>query len=308
MIYKLKCMKAIGAGLLLSFFTLSVIAQPKNENTLLWKISGNGLAKPSYLFGTIHLICSEDALLSDNLKKAISNSDEVYFEVDMDNLFEMVGVMGKMKMKGDTTLRDLLTEADYLKVRNYFESKGSMLPFSILETYKPILAASTLEQGNLPCDNASMMEQVIMTEAKEYKKRIKGLETMSYQAGVLDSIPYKLQAEQLLEYVVRAEKGITENSELTEMFKAYKNQDLQKLEDMMKSSEAGLTAFADIMLYNRNQNWVEKLKTILPEKSVLIAVGAGHLPGEKGVINLLRKEGYKLTPVENKVKKPTHEI
>lgn len=308
MVYKLKRMKAIGAGLLLSFFTLSVVAQPKNENTLLWKISGNGLAKPSYLFGTIHLICSEDALLSDNLKKAISNSDEVYFEVDMDNLFEMVGVMGKMKMKGDTTLRDLLTEADYLKVRNYFEAKGSMLPFSILETYKPILAASTLEQGNLPCDNASMMEQVIMTEAKEYQKRIKGLETMSYQAGVLDSIPYKLQAEQLLEYVVRAEKGITENSELTEMFKAYKNQDLQKLEDMMKNSEAGLTAFADIMLYNRNQNWVEKLKTILPEKSVLIAVGAGHLPGEKGVINLLRKEGYKLTPVENKVKKPTHEI
>jgi uncharacterized protein len=301
-------MKSISAGLLLSFFALGVIAQPKNENTLLWKISGNGLTKPSYLFGTIHLICSEDALLSDNLKKAISNSEEIYFEVDMDNLFEMVGVMGKMKMKGDTTLRDLLSDADYLKVRNYFEEKGTMLPFSILETYKPILAASTLEQGNLPCENASMMEQVIMTEAKEFKKRIKGLETMSYQAGVLDSIPYKLQAEQLLAYVERAEKGITENSELTEMFKAYKNQDLQKLEDMMKSSEAGLTAFADIMLYNRNVNWVEKLKTILPDKSVLIAVGAGHLPGEKGVINLLRKEGYKLTPVENKVTKPTHEI
>ena len=61
-----------------------------------------------------------------------------------------------------------------------------------------------------------------------------------------------------------------------------------------------MAGFTDILLYHRNQNWVKKLKTLLPEKSILVAVGAGHLPGEKGVINLLRKEGYKVTPVENK--------
>jgi uncharacterized protein YbaP (TraB family) len=153
-----------------------------------------------------------------------------------------------------------------------------------------------------------MMEQVIMKEAKKYDKQILGLETMAYQAGVLDSIPYKLQAEQLLEYIDRAGKGGKEEDELAEMFRAYKNQDLQKLESLMKNSDAGMSAFTDIMLYHRNQNWVEKLKTILPAKSVLIAVGAGHLPGDKGVINLLRKEGYKLTPVDNKVKKPGSEI
>jgi uncharacterized protein YbaP (TraB family) len=301
-------MKKIGAGLLLSFFAASALAQPNEDNTLLWKISGNGIEKPSYLFGTIHLICSDDALLSENMKKAISNCDEVYFEVDIDNIVETIGVMGKMKMQGDTTLKDLLTIEQYQKVKRYFEKKGSMLPFSILETFKPILAASTLEQSDLPCDNASMMEQVIMKEAKKYDKQILGLETMAYQAGVLDSIPYKLQAEQLLEYIDRAGKGGKEEDELAEMFRAYKNQDLQKLESLMKNSDAGMSAFTDIMLYHRNQNWVEKLKTILPAKSVLIAVGAGHLPGDKGVINLLRKEGYKLTPVDNKVKKPGSEI
>jgi len=97
-------MKKFSAVLLVSLVTLASFAQDEN-NTLLWKISGNGLDKPSYLFGTIHLICAEDAILSDNMKKAISDCDEVYFEVDMDNLFEMIGAINKMKMIGDTTLK-----------------------------------------------------------------------------------------------------------------------------------------------------------------------------------------------------------
>jgi uncharacterized protein YbaP (TraB family) len=301
-------MKKWSAGLLLSLVSITALAQGNKENTLLWKISGNGIEKPSYLFGTIHMLCADDAVLSSNMQKAIRDCDEVYFEVDMDNLFEMLGVMNKMKMKGDTTLKDLVSEDDYKKVKDFFERKGAMLPFSVLETYKPMLAASTLEQGSLPCDNTAMMEQVIMEEAKENKKKIRGLETMSYQAGVLDSIPYKLQAEQLVSYIDGVNKGDDkEDQQLKEMFDAYKKQDLQKLEAMMVETDAGMAGFTDIMLYHRNQNWVRKLKTLLTDKALLIAVGAGHLPGEKGVINLLRKEGYKVTPVDNKTGK-TREI
>lgn len=294
-------MKKLSAGLIVSLVTMASLAQSgTGNNTLLWKISGNGLEKPSYLFGTIHMLCADDAVLSKNMKKVIENCDEVYFEVDMDNLFEMVGAMGKMKMIGDTTLKDLLTVEEYEKVKAYFETKGSMLPFSMLETYKPMLAASTLQEGSLPCENTAMMEQVIMEEAKIYKKKIKGMETMSYQAGVLDSIPYKLQAQQLLSYIESAGKDSKDDMQMEEMFKAYNNQDLKKLEELMVETDAGMAGFTDILLYHRNQNWVKKLKTLLPEKSILVAVGAGHLPGEKGVINLLRKEGYKVTPVENK--------
>lgn len=294
-------MKRFTAGFLISLISVSAIAQHgKENNTLLWKISGNGLEKPSYLFGTIHMLCEDDAVLSDNMKKVIHDCDEVYFEVDMDNLFEMFGAMSKMKMLGDTTLRDLLSNDDYEKVKKYFESKDAMLPFSMLEKFKPILAASTLEQKSLPCENTAMMEQVIMGVAKENNKKIGGLETMAYQAGVLDSIPYKLQAEQLVSYINNTGKADDENQQLQEMFKAYKEQDLGLLEKLMVEADPGMAGFTDIMLYHRNQNWVAKLKKILPEKSVLIAVGAGHLPGEKGVINLLRKEGYTISPVENK--------
>jgi uncharacterized protein YbaP (TraB family) len=213
----------------------------------------------------------------------------------------MIGVIGKMKMTGDTTLKDLLSKEDYLKVKDYFENKGSMPPFSMLETFKPLLAASTLEEKALPCEQTAMMEQVIMKEAKLSDKKIKGLETMSYQAGILDSIPYKLQAQQLVNYIDSATTGDKVDLLMKEMFKAYKSQDLKKLEDLMVETDAGMAGFTDLLLYRRNQNWVKKLKLLMSDKSLVIAVGAGHLPGEKGVINLLRKEGYKVTPVENKI-------
>ena len=123
-------MKKISITLLAGLLALGAMAQKDNNKTLLWKISGNGLEKASYLYGTIHMLCEDDAGLSKNMKEAIATSDEIYFEVDMDNLFEMMGVLGKMKMKGDTTLKDLLSAEDYKKVKNFFDAKGSMLPFS----------------------------------------------------------------------------------------------------------------------------------------------------------------------------------
>lgn len=293
--------KYFGGLMLMSLLSVAVAGQGhKDPHTLLWKISGNGIGQPSYLFGTIHMLCADDAQLSDSMKQVIRNCDEVYFEVDMDNIVEMLLAMNQMKMKGDTTLRDLLTDIQYKKVKDYFDRKGSMLPFSMLETYKPILAASTLEQKDLPCDNTAMMEQVIMEEAKASHKKIQGLETMSYQAGVLDAIPYKLQAEQLVSYIDSAEAGSGNDKMMQDMFRAYKEQDLQQLEKLMVSSDAGLSSFTDVLLYNRNRNWVEKLGQLLPRKSLLIAVGAGHLPGEKGLISLLRKQGYTVTPVNNR--------
>ena len=298
-------MKKVSVGFLMSLSWILGCAQKADKiapdnNTLLWKISGNGLTKPSYLFGTIHMLCADDAMLSDQMKAIIAKVDQVYFEVDIDNLMEMLGVITKMKMKGDTTLQDLLSKEDYEKVKNYFETKGSILPFSMLETYKPILALSTLEESSMACDNTAMMEQVIMEEAKQNDKNIKGLETMAYQAGVLDSIPYKLQAEQLVSYINDINKNKEEDQELNEMMKAYKSQDLGKLEKMMMKTDMGIGNFTEVLLYNRNRNWVAKLKDLMPQRSLLVAVGAGHLPGNKGVINLLRKAGYTVTPLENK--------
>jgi uncharacterized protein YbaP (TraB family) len=280
----------------------------KNDNTLLWRISGKGLAKSSYLFGTIHMICADDIQLSDSLRSAIRKADDVYLELDMDNMFELMSVMTKMKMRGDTTLSDLLTAPEYEKVKAFFKQKGGMLPFSMLETYKPMLAASTLMQGAIDCDNAIAMEQLVMTEAKKNDKSIKGLETMSFQMSIFDSIPYSVQAKQLLNFIETSGDS-SSKKEFENMMNAYRSQELKKLEEITIKEDLGMERFTEIMLYNRNQQWAEKLERIMVGQSLVIAVGAGHLPGEKGVISLLRKKGYKVEPVKNDMaKKMTKEM
>ena len=281
----------------------------KDSNTLLWQISGNGLRQPSYLFGTIHMLCKDDAVLSDSLKRVIRNCKDVYLEVDMDNIFEMMGLMKSMKMRNDTTLADLMDKKDYDRVKIFFQEKSGLIPFSMLETYKPLLAVSTLAESAVPCESAVAMEQLIMEEAKRNDKNIKGLETMAYQAGIFDSIPYKIQAEQLIKYVdSSATEKDQEYKEFNELADAYKKQDLGKLEELSNKNDIGVSNFADLLLYNRNRNWVQKLRTLMNAKPLLIAVGAGHLPGEKGVINLLRKAGYNVKPVKNSMIPASREI
>jgi uncharacterized protein YbaP (TraB family) len=214
-----------------------------------------------------------------------------------------------MKMRNDTTLADLMDKKDYERVKTFFQEKSGLLPFSMLETYKPLLAVSTLAESSIPCESAVAMEQLIMEEAKKNNKNIKGLETMAYQAGIFDSIPYKIQAEQLIKYVdSSAVEKDEESKEFNELADAYKKQDLNKLEELSNKNDIGVSNFSEILLYNRNRNWVEKLKSLLPAKPLLIAVGAGHLPGEKGVINLLRKAGYIVKPIRNNMAPVSREI
>ena len=294
---------------LLPLFALSIItadgdAQDNKkplEKSLLWEVSGNGLTKPSYIYGTIHMICKDDASLGDSLISVIQRSDRVYFEVDMDNLMEMLSAFKDFKMRNDTTLADLLSKEDYEKVKEFMERKSGLLPFSQLETYKPMLASSLLMESGIGCDQAVAMEQLILEEAKRNKKRVDGLETMSYQASIFDSIPYKLQAAQLLKYVNDSGSKSEADKQFEEMIEAYKAQDIEKMGEFVQEDD-GLGNYGDILIYNRNRNWVEKLKKVMPEKSLTVAVGAGHLAGEQGLIKLLRKAGYTVKPVKYKMK------
>jgi uncharacterized protein YbaP (TraB family) len=295
---------------LLATLGLASFSQPSKkaaENTLLWRISGKGIT-PSYLFGTMHMICADDIQLSDSLKHAISRADDVYLELDMDNMFEMMSAMTKMKMRNDTTLSDLLTKAEYQKVKEYFGENSKLLPFAMIETYKPLLAASIImEQQAGVCNNMISMEQLIMAEAKKNVVDIKGMETMDYQISIFDSIPYSLQAKQLVKMV---EGGNDEDAtDMQKLMDAYRSQQLNEMEALTLKEDMGIQNFTDLLLYDRNANWAKKLENVMGTRSLVVAVGAGHLPGEKGVINLLRKAGYKVEPVENNmVKKNVKEI
>ena len=278
---------------------LSVTSQSKKpaplQNTLLWEISGNGLKSPSYLFGTMHLLCAEDAGLSINLKKAIRESERIYFEIDMDDMKQMMGALKYIRMNDNVKLSDLLTEQEYTRIREYFEKHKAIIPFSMMERFKPYMLTSLISETGMGCEKTNGMEMSIMQEAGKYDKEILGLETAEYQASIFDSIPYAKQAKELLNYIDSIDR-YKDNTQ--ELIKVYREQDLQKMQDMT-ANESGIGEYLDLLVYNRNRNWMEKLKTILKEKPTLIAVGAGNLPGEFGMIQLLRNAGFTVKPLKN---------
>jgi uncharacterized protein len=295
-------------GLVISSFAQKT-STALDANTLLWRISGKNLAKPSYIFGTMHMICADDIELSDSLKEAIKSSDKVYLELDMDDMWQMMSAMMHMNMKGDTTLSDLLSPEDYKKVKAYFKEHSSMIPFSLMEKYKPLLVESMIMEQSSACDNMIVIEKLVMDEAKQNDKEIKGLETFDYQLGIFDRIPYKMQAQQLVKMVDDAKSGKSDDgNEIKILTDAYRKQEINKMDELTKE-DPSIGEFTDILLYDRNANWSKKLQELMQNNSLVVAVGAGHLPGKKGVLNLLREAGYTVEPVKNEmIKKKTKQI
>jgi uncharacterized protein YbaP (TraB family) len=151
----------------------------------------------------------------------------------------------------------------------------------------------------MPCQTVSSVEDEIMKLAKENdsEKEIRGLETIVAQAAVFDSIPYENQAEELLKTIDSMEKS---KAMFAVMLKAYKNQQLDEIEKLINDPGFGMEGNQDVLLDNRNKNWVDQLKEIMKTKPVFIAVGAGHLPGKTGLIELLRGAGFTVRPLENR--------
>jgi uncharacterized protein YbaP (TraB family) len=286
----------------------SKTSAPVATNTLLWRISGKNLSKPTYIFGTMHMLCADDIQLSDSLKQAIHGADKVYLELDMDDMMQVLGAMSHMTMRNDTTLADLLTAEEYKKVKSFFQENSGLIPFTMLEKFKPLLIESMILKETATCDNMIVMEQLVMEAARENNKEIKGLETMDFQLGIFDRIPYKLQAEQLVKMVENAGHD-GDDKEMKELTEAYRQQQLDIMDDLTKKEDMGIQNFTELLLYNRNADWANKLAGLMPGNSLVVAVGAGHLPGEKGVLNLLRKAGYRVDPVKNDmIKKKVKEI
>lgn len=274
------------------------------DNTLLWQISGKDLKRSSYLYGTMHVLCAEDAAVSDNLKLAIKNADQIYFELDMDNMGEMLGAMKYLRMNDGQKLSELLTKEEYAKVEDYFKQHAVPLPLAMMNRFKPYFISSLIGEQMMSCEQKNGMEELIMRESRAYQKEIKGLETTRFQASIFDSIPYEKQAKDLVSYIdsIDSYKKVT-----MEMVQVYREQNLERMDSLMHKSDPGMDEYMDILLYGRNRHWVDQMPEIMTGKCILFAVGAGHLPGEQGVINLLRKKGYKVTPMKN-ISKKTAEL
>lgn len=267
----------------------------KNNNSLLWEVTGKGLKKSSFLFGTFHLMCKDDIHFSNQLKTAVGNAGVMYMEMDMDDPATMLGGLLLMNMKGGKKLKDLYTPDEYRKIELFFKDTIKM-PLAMMQNTKPFFLEALLYPKMMPCKSFSGVEEELMKLAKQNKKEIKGLETMEFQAAVFDSIPYEEQAKELLKTIDSLNQY---RKYFDTMLNVYKSQQVMNMDELLSDTEFGMESHQDILLDNRNKNWVNQLKVIMKKESVFVAVGAGHLGGKNGLINLLRLQGYTVKPLLN---------
>ncbi len=270
------------------------------DKSLLWEISGNGLTQSSYLFGTIHMIESEDYFLPQGTLSAVDNSSKMIFEIDMADMsdpMKLMPLLQKAYMKGDTTLKDLVTAEDYTLVEDHFKELG--LPLMMLERMKPmfltVFASGDFDPNGLNNGSIKSYEMEFAKMAEDGNKATGGLETVEYQIGVFDKIPYKDQADMLMEALKSSD---TEDDTFQQLVDLYKEQDIYGLFEMMKEDES-IEEFEDVLLYQRNKNWIPIMEEEMKQQRVFFAVGAGHLGGDLGVINLLRLRGFTLSAIKS---------
>lgn len=286
-------MKLHLATFLLSIVCLTNLNAQKLENSTLWKIEGNGLQQASYLFGTIHITC--DATIEDDVQKALDATSQVVLEIDMDDPSMQSKMIKGMYMKEGKKLKDLISAEDYIAVDSLF-IKNMGMSVKMIENIKPSFLTAMLYPKLLDCTSQSF-ETELMRIAKEQGEEVNGLETIEDQLKVFDDIPYKAQAKDL---VRSAKDNMSYDKEtFAKMLNVYKNEDITAMIEMMNDDNfSSVSEHQDELLDNRNKNWIPKIGEYAKEQPTFFGVGAGHLAGNNGVINLLREAGYTVTAVK----------
>ncbi len=278
-----------------------------SQAQLLWKVSGNGLGRPTYIMGTYHFAPASMIEKIPGMEQAFEGCDVVVGEINKE---EMMNQDAQMKMgmammaPPDSTLDKLFSPADYAIVESvfnkYFSNMGVKL--SQMNMLKPGAISVQMQAmqavKHFPNFNENeLIDMAVQTRANEMGRPSIGLETINEQIDLLFNGSLAKQAEGLLEACKKDELFTVQSSALVE---AYMAQDLAKIESIMTDPELGGddAEAMDALIYDRNRSWVQKLVKMMPERAALVCVGAGHLPGNQGLLQLLRDRGYTVEPMQ----------
>lgn len=294
-----------------TFFVISVALMAIAIHAqLLWKVTGPALQKPSYLFGTMHFEHGDFIDSVAGLNDVIHSVETCYLEIESSQMSSpetMTMLAQRSLAPQDSTLDQLLSPED-LKIVESVINKHFANMVNI-ETFKPLKPAATLQaivamQAMKGLKNFDMGEEKIDAAVESQARRcghaISSLETVEFQADLLLGAPLTQQAAELLEFC-KADGEV--EVKLKALIEAYEKQDLDKiLEYLYDPAMGGGGNDLERLLFNRNRNWVKTLVPAMERQSVLVSVGAGHLPTEQGLIQLLRNQGLTVEAVKAKEK------
>ena len=275
------------AGLMISMVEAGA---QKTPSSLLWRISGNGLDKPSFLYGTIHLSDKRLFYFGDSLYHYLEQADGFDMEIDADSMINAV-VRKWSQADNGRFLKSLMEKKDYKKWAGKL-SKTLGKPADKITTRDVWLAknrqtADAYKKG----DMSSFMDLYLYGIAKKQGKLVGGIEDVEDQLSLMDDLFDELD----LAYLTQDAPRETGMGVIEKMKEIYLKQDLDEIE----SFTASLTnqKFKDAVLMRRNLKMARRMDSLARERSSFFAVGVAHLPGDTGVIDLLRKKGFRVDPV-----------
>lgn len=265
------------------------------HNSLLWEITGNGLTDTSYLFGTIHIRDKRVFELGDSTYYAINRSKALFGELNLQDKAAMKQHASELLMPTGTTLQSLLSKEDYTLVKKYCKKHIGVYAL-LMNKIKPIFLSAVISEDLLKKEEKDPLDLYLQDYASKQGKAIGGVETFEEQLAVLNILSIQEQADMLVEQV----KNIEEEKKLMEyMLQLYLSESLDSLEILVQEDTLS-PEFNEAMLDARNKVMVQRMEAQMKKQSTFFAVGAAHLPGEKGLIVLLRRQGYIIRPVKRK--------
>lgn len=260
----------------------------KLENSLLWEVSGNGLSKPSYLYGTIHMICSGDYFLSEKTKKAFDATDKLVLEINLSDPKELTE-MQQLAMGKEPLSKRLSPEQ--LSKLDAILKKSTGMTVQQVDAFSLVTVMSLISMKTFGCNDLKFYEMDFIESAKKRSEEVIGLETVKSQFKTIDDAYTDPEMIEMLEQ--------SDVEETKQLVVDYKQENLDALYKNTTAENIMNTKAKKYMLDDRNLNWVKILPEMMAKQSVFVAVGSAHLAGDLGIINLLRKAGYTVKPIMN---------
>jgi hypothetical protein len=264
------------------------------KNALLWEVKSKDGKMTSYVYGTMHLMDAKLFYFPKKLEKTLLKSDVLCMEIA--NLNDPDLSPDALFMTNET-LADYFSVAQMDSIYRWAEKALLMNKEQFNTNFnkaKPFLLMQFLLQSSLP-ENSKSYEKEFENLAIKNKISISGLESVMEQLNLFTSFSKNEQTEMVMSSLRDEAKA---KSSFEQMQQIYLTQNIDELYSFIKKESDSPIANSRVFLENRNQNWIPQMEKMMENKSVFFAVGAAHLAGPEGVIELLIKKGYTLTPIK----------
>ncbi|GAA4377662.1 hypothetical protein GCM10023186_13040 [Hymenobacter koreensis] len=240
----------------------------------------------------MHLLCPDDAPVTDEMIQALRSSEQLVLELDMDAPDFAKRTRRASQLPMGVSLRRLLKQREFNVLKQFFRERLNQSIWAYVSVY-PVLTESVVYSTALSCTPVSY-ELKLMELAKAQSKEVEGLETVEWQMASLQRATPKQQAKSLVRAVL-AYDSIPPL--MQQLVTTYRQQNVDALYRMATDPRLGTNQAETADLAVRNQDWIPKMKTWMAARPSFFAVGAAHLGGATGVLQLLRQQGYKIEPV-----------